>query len=199
MTASDEQVLVIPAARLEEAGVGRGLCCDVERCWPILLDPSQFAFLPRAQAEDDPSFKQLIPYVVLKHCDQVFAYTRGRAGSEKRLHELRSIGIGGHINPCDMKPGEHPYLAGMQRELREEIVLGAAFRNVCIGFIYDDSTPVGQVHLGVVHLFELSEPKVTRRETQLTQAGFAPIADLARNRANFETWSQFVLDYLRER
>jgi hypothetical protein len=92
---SDEQVLVIPTAVFHAAGLFQGLCRDVEHYLPRLLDPAHFAFLPRSRAEDDPSFKQLIPYVVLKYRDQVFHYTRGQGGGEKRLRALRSVGIGG--------------------------------------------------------------------------------------------------------
>src|SRR5215207_5494275 len=175
MTSNDEQVLTIPTQRLHDAGLFHGLCRDVERYAPVLLDPAHFTFLPRSQAEDDPSFKQLIPYVVLKYRDQIFCYTRGQAGGEKRLRALRSIGIGGHINPIDHASGEHPYRLGMLREVTEEVILDTPYRETCLGFINDDSLPVGQVHLGIVHLFELEEPKVQRREAGITQAGFGSI------------------------
>ncbi len=189
----EEQVLVIPTAVLSDAGLFQGLCRDVARYEPLLLDPSRFTFVSRELAENDPSLKQLIPYVVLKHGDSVFHYTRGKGGGEQRLRSLRSIGVGGHINPIDHATDEHPYRQGMLRELAEEVELGAEYRETCLGFINDDSTPVGQVHLGIVHLFELSAPLVTRREVDLAQAGFAPIAELWRIREKFETWSQFVL------
>ena len=192
----EEQVLVIPTRVLHDAGVFHGLCRDIERYQAILLDPRHFAFLPRAQAEDDPSFKQLIPYVVLKYRDQVFHYTRGQGGGEKRLRALRSIGIGGHINPIDHATDEHPYRQGMLREVAEEIAIDTTYQETCIGFINDDATPVGQVHLGIVHLFELAEPKVQRREADVTNAGFAAIQELVAVKDSFETWSQFVLEEL---
>ena len=192
----DEHVLVIPTAILNAAGLFHGLCRDVARYEPLLLDPANFAFVPRARAEDDPSLKQLIPYVVLKHGDAVFHYTRGKGAGEQRLRALRSIGVGGHINPIDHTDGEHPYRQGMMRELAEEVEIATTFRETCLGFINDDSTPVGQVHLGIVHLFELEAPAVKRREVDLANAGFAPIAELWQRRETFETWSQFVLEEL---
>jgi predicted NUDIX family phosphoesterase len=207
MSKNDEQVLVIPTSVLHAAGLFQGLCRDVDRYVPLLLDPAHFSFLPRSRAEDDPSFKQLIPYVVLKHGNQVFHYRRGQGGGEKRLRALRSIGIGGHINPIDhVLPspsgrgaggeGVHLYRQGMLRELTEEIAIDTTYQETCIGFINDDSLPVGQVHLGIVHVFELEEPKVQRREAEVMDVGFAPIAELWKAKEEFETWSQFVLEEL---
>jgi predicted NUDIX family phosphoesterase len=192
----EEQVLVIPTPVFHAAGLFHGLCRDVEHYQPRLLDPRHFSFLPRSRAEHDPTFKQLIPYVILKYQERVFHYTRGQGASEKRLRALRSVGIGGHINPIDQADGEHPYRQGLLREVAEEVNLDTAFSETCLGFINDDSTPVGQVHLGIVHLFELDAPKVQRREADLANAGFAPIHDLWREMAGFETWSQFVLEEL---
>jgi predicted NUDIX family phosphoesterase len=193
MTRNDEQVLAIPTQRLRDVGMFHGLCRDVERYAPALLDPAHFTFLPRSQAEEDPGFKQLIPYVVVKYREQIFCYTRGQGGGEKRLRALRSIGIGGHINPIDHASAEHPYRAGMLREVAEEVILETTYHETCLGFINDDSIPVGRVHLGIVHLFELDAPTIRRREVELTQAGLAPLAELTRQVDAFETWSQFVL------
>jgi predicted NUDIX family phosphoesterase len=195
MTKSEEQVLVIPTAVFHAAGLFQGLCRDVDRYLP-LLDAKHFSFLPRGRAEEAPTFKQLIPYVVLKYRDQVFHYTRGQGAGEKRLRALRSIGIGGHINPGDDAAGEHIYRQGMLREIAEEVVIDTPYRESCLGFINDDSLPVGRVHLGIVHVFELDAPKVQRREANLTQAGFAAIQELVQAKDGFETWSQFVLEEL---
>jgi predicted NUDIX family phosphoesterase len=193
MARSEEQVLVIPTQVLHDAGLFQGLSRDVAHYLPRLLDPRHFSFLPRSRAEDDPSYKQLIPYVVMKHSDQVFHYKRGQGAGEKRLRALRSIGIGGHINPIDHATSDHPYRQGMLREVAEEVELGTGYHETCLGFINDDSLPVGQVHLGIVHVFELETPKVKRREVDLTDAGFSALAELVAAKDAFETWSQFVL------
>jgi predicted NUDIX family phosphoesterase len=195
---NDEQVLVIPTRTFHEAGLFQGLSRDVERYLPRLMAPEHLRFLPRVQAEDDPSFKQIIPYVVLRWRDQVFHYTRGQGAGEKRLRALRSIGVGGHINPCDHGAGESPYLLGMRREVEEEVFLESDYRERCLGLINDDATPVGQVHLGIVHVFDLAEPRVRRRERELTRSGLAPLAELRNATGEFETWSQFVLEALVE-
>ena len=141
--------------------------------------------------ETDPSWLQLIPYLVLRHRDRVFHYTRGQSGGEKRLHARRSIGIGGHINPCDV--GADPYRAGMLRELEEEVVLNGTFRDEVFGFVHDPSTPVGQVHFGVVHLVALASEDVTARDPAITSCGFATAMELLADLNSFETWSQLVL------
>src|SRR4051794_40076126 len=111
-----EQVLVVPTAVFHRLGRFQGFSPEVQRYLPALLQPEQLRYLPRPEAENDPSFKQLIPYVVLRCGDQLFHYRRGRAGSEARLRTLRSLGVGGHINPGD---GSQPdaYRAGLEREI----------------------------------------------------------------------------------
>lgn len=193
---SVEEVLVIPTRALHEAGLFQGLTAKADHYLPRLLDPDRLHYLSRGQAEDDPSFKQIIPYVVLKWRDQLFNYVRGKRTSETRLQALRSIGVGGHINPGDASLFDSPYREAMLRELSEEVRIDTTYEDSCIGLINDDSTPVGQVHLGIVHLFELAEPRVERREQGLTRAGFNPIAELRQARDEFETWSRFVLDVL---
>jgi predicted NUDIX family phosphoesterase len=191
---TDERVLVVPTSVFHEAGVFQGFSPRVEHYLPRLLDPQHLTYRPRAAAETDPSFKQLIPYVVLRWGDQVFTYTRGKRATETRLQALRSLGVGGHICAEDENLFGSSYQEGMLREVTEEVYLESAYEERCLGLINDDRTPVGQVHLGIVHLFALAEPKVRRREQALTRAGFAPLAELRGQRDEFETWSQFLLE-----
>jgi predicted NUDIX family phosphoesterase len=188
-----EHVLVVPAAALHEAGLFHGFSDRVAHYLPRLLDEALLRYLPRDEAEVDPSFKQLIPYVVLRHGGQVLHYTRA-GGGEKRLHAKRSIGIGGHISSADGSVAAQAYRAGMLRELAEEVALQGGYQERCIGLINDDRTPVGQVHLGIVHLLELQSLRVESREPALLVGGFARVADLRKQREAFETWSQFLLD-----
>jgi predicted NUDIX family phosphoesterase len=194
--ALSERVLVIPTALLHEAGMFQGLSQSVEHYLPRLLDPVHFTFRPRSEAETNPAFKQIIPYVVLRCGERIYHYTRGKKGTEARLRALRSVGVGGHISAEDAEGSADPYRAGMLRELQEEIHIESCYRERCLGLINDDSTPVGQVHLGVVYVFELDEPHVRRREEALTEDGFAPLAELRAHSGEFETWSRFVLEAL---
>lgn len=194
---TSERVLVVPTAIFHEAGLFQGFSPRVEHYLPRLLRKENLSYRPRSEVETDPSFKQLIPYVVLKWRDQVFHYTRGKAGTEARLRALRSVGVGGHISADDANLFDDPYREALHREVAEEVKLASRYEERCIGLINDDSTPVGQVHLGIVHVFDLAEPQVERREQVLTRCGFAPISELRGQRDEFETWSQFVLDELK--
>lgn len=198
-----EWVLAAPAAALFSARRLQGVAPGGGPWLPILLDPANTRFILRAEAESDPAWKQIIPYVILR-CGSgantaVFCYQRGAGGGEARLRALGSIGLGGHINPADeglfSAAGREAYAAAVQRELEEEVELGAAVRRrrVC-GVLNDDSTPVGQVHVGVVHLWDLAAPAVRPRERQIAAAGFRPLAELRRaGGEGLETWSQLCL------
>jgi predicted NUDIX family phosphoesterase len=193
---SDEQVLVIPESRMELLGSFSGFRPFCDKTFQALLNPDYMEFRPRSQVEEDPSFKQLIPYVLLQaNIDgqlTVFQYTRGKGQGEKRLHALRSVGIGGHISREDAA-GDDLYRSGMQRELTEETVIDSPYGEELVGFIYDDTSPVGRVHLGVVHVLTLERPEARAREMELTDSGFAPLAHLKENLDRFETWSQLCL------
>jgi predicted NUDIX family phosphoesterase len=191
-----ERVLVIPTRLLHEAGLFQGFSAAVEHYLPRLLVPAELSFRPRHEVETDSGFKQIIPYVILRHGEQVYHYTRGKKGTEARLRALRSVGVGGHISAADAEGSADPYRTGLLRELQEEIHLETGYRERCVGLINDDSTPVGQVHLGVVHVFDLDEPRVRRREEALIEDGFAPLAELRARLAEFETWSRFALEAL---
>jgi predicted NUDIX family phosphoesterase len=191
---SAERVLVVPTAVFHRLGVFQGFSPRVAEYLPVLLDPAHLSYLPRAVAETDPAFKQLIPYVVLRWRDQVFHYTRGSAGTETRLRARRSLGIGGHICAEDGDGSADPYRAGLLREVNEEVSLETPHGERAVGLINDDRTPVGQVHLGIVHLFDLAEPRVSSRDEALVANGFSPLAELRPLHGEFETWSQFLLE-----
>ena len=149
-----ERVMVIPAQLFDELGRFQGFCSDVDRYVQTLLDPKHISFRPRHEVEEDPSFKQIIPYCILHCSGQVFRYTRGKRMGEKRLHALESIGVGGHISLADDRPllggTADTYQEAMHRELEEEVVIESAYEEKCVGLINEDSTPVGRVHLGLV-------------------------------------------------
>jgi predicted NUDIX family phosphoesterase len=188
-----ERILALPTSHLHRLGSFQGLTLDVGRYLPALLDPAELKFVPRGPAEEDPSLKQLIPYVILRHRGLVFHYARA-GGGEARLRSKRSIGLGGHINDLDGLAGESAYQAGFLRELAEEAEVAPGWTGRVLGLINDDSTPVGQVHLGIVHLVELASPQVRLLEAALTPGGFAHPAELRKKKGEFETWSQLLLE-----
>lgn len=192
----DERVLCIPAPHFRSVGAFEGFCRADEAYRRSLFDASQYRFLPRSECETDPNWLQLIPYVLLVCEKQVFHYRRGASGTEARLRALRSVGIGGHISEADAVGGSDPYLTGMHREVSEEVTHAAVVDESWLGFIFDPRTPVGSVHLGVVHLWELAEATAVPRESALVEAEFSPLAELLREKEQFETWSQFVFEKL---
>ena len=195
-----EHVLVVPTSLFHEIGYFQGFSTEVERYLPRLLQPEFMTYRPRPEMEKDPSYKQLIPYVLFRHTTPsgevlLFQYTRGKGQGETRLHSKRSVGIGGHISAED-SAAPSVYEEGMRRELAEEVQIETPYRSQLAGLINDDLTEVGKVHLGVVHLFDVDHPAVFPREDEICQAGFRPVAELMSDLNGFETWSKICLEAL---
>lgn len=200
--AQDEQVLVVERRVVEEAGMFQGLAFDVESYRRKIFAAGVSRFIPRSQAEKDPSYKQIIPYVIMTHGGKYLSYVRGKRAGETRLVGLRSIGIGGHINPADDMPlfGSfyETYLAAVEREIAEEVSVETKYSERIIAMLNDENNEVGKVHLGIVHLWTLDEPKVDRREQMITQMSFMTTAELLEVKDTMETWSGLCLNYLAE-
>ncbi|RIK71999.1 MAG: phosphoesterase [Planctomycetota bacterium] len=198
---AEELVLVVPTSRFHALGRFQGFSADTNRYLPALLQGDDLSYRPRGQMEQDPGFKQLIPYVVFRYTDSagaeyLFQYTRGGGQGEKRLHAKRSIGVGGHISADDVGSltcHHDVYREGMRRELAEEVIIDSPYNEQCVGLINDDETPVGQVHLGVVHVCDVLRPAVSPREADFLDAGFRPVNELLSGIEGFESWSQIVL------
>ena len=201
MNPPDENILVIKRELFDQLGSFHGLSFDVKRYLDAILSRGNNFFLPRGRAESDPTHKQIIPYVVIAHGDNVLHYVRGKKAGEQRLVAKGSIGIGGHLNDSDESLfawDEAAYRAGVEREVNEEIRIGTAFEDKIVALLNDDSTEVGRVHLGVVHVFKLSEPNVDKREAVITNISFLSKGELIKRRDNLETWSQLCVDSLNQ-
>ena len=199
MGQSDENVLVVRRSLFDELGSFHGLNVEPEKYLSALLSRGNNFFLPRAQAETDPSHKQIIPYALIAHGDTVLHYVRGKKAGEQRLVAKGSIGIGGHLNDTDESLfawDEHAYRAGVEREVNEEIKIESPFEDRIVALLNDDTTEVGRVHLGIVHVFRLAEPKVQKREAMITNLSFLNRQQLLAVRGNLETWSQLCVDSL---
>jgi predicted NUDIX family phosphoesterase len=199
---AEENVFGFQRKVLDELGSFQGFSRDVARYLPPILDPKNNGFRPRSLAEKDPSFKQVIPYVVITDGEKVLHYIRGKKSGEKRLVAKGSIGIGGHINDNDQglfsaSPGEF-YRNAVQREVSEEIEIEGEFDAEIIGLINDDSTEVGSVHFGVVHLLWREPSQVNKKEQIITQMDFLSLSDLISKKDTLETWSQLCLDPVQE-
>ena len=194
---SIEQVLVIRRSLFDELGSFHGLNPEIGRYLPVFLQPGNHFFVPRAEAEEDPSLKQLIPYVVVTSGEKILHYRRGSGSGETRLLKKGSVGIGGHINDGDGL-GEAfdsaAYQRALMRELQEELSLGSAFIERPLALLNDDTNPVGAVHLGIVHQCHLAEPEVTANEDAIAELGFLSREELAERNDQLESWSQLVLE-----
>ena len=199
MAVADEKVLVFPRSLFERLGVFQGFSADIGRYLPAILDKNNNSFQPRALAETNPDFKQIIPYVVVTDGKNILHYVRGKKAGEQRLVAKGSIGIGGHINDEDhslFADGMQAFQDAVEREVREELSVQGVFDAKPVGLINDDSTEVGRVHFGIVHLLFRTPDKVKKNEQVITQVEFVPIEELKAKREQMETWSQLCLDNL---
>jgi predicted NUDIX family phosphoesterase len=198
MSHPNEHVLVVRRALFDALGAFQGISAEVGKYLPSFLDPSQNFFLPRDAAETDPTHKQIIPYALF-HCQgKLLHYVRGKKGGEARLMAKGSLGIGGHINAEDAAAASlerDTYLTGVEREINEELKLDTTYTQRIVALLNDDSNEVGQVHLGIVHVFELATEAVSANEAPITQMEFLSRAELTARRDQLESWSQFCLDH----
>lgn len=183
-----EQVLVVPRHLAPDAAGWYGLRRDgvVEFLAAAERDGR---FAPRAAMEVDPSHKQLIPYLVLRDGPRYFLMQRTRAGGDARLHDLWSIGVGGHVNP-----GDEGLLGGLRREWHEELAADFEPDFRAVALLNDDTTEVGAVHLGVVFVADAAGREVAVRETDKLTGSFADPADVAAVADRLETWSRLVFE-----
>lgn len=196
---SEEMILVVPRAELDRLGDFQGLHFEVERYLKTFFTPPAPRFMPRSAAETDPKFKQIIPYAIFTHAGRVLSYVRGGKGGEKRLSAKRSIGIGGHMNDSDGAGAAFDmaaYERALAREVGEELRIQTSYRQRAVALLNDDSTEVGRVHLGVVHVFECETDAVTSGEAALTELAFHEQDLLRREFAAMETWSQICMTHL---
>ena len=191
-----EEVLVVDRSLVERLGMFQGLTLDVDRYLPELLNPHHYRFVPRHKAEKDDSLKQLIPYFLICHEGKIWCYVRGKKSGEERLVAKASMGIGGHMNNHDMDLFDDIYNRAAIRELEEEVVLPAGYSHKVVALLNDDLTPVGRVHLGVIHILRSPSADVKKREGVITESGFRTVNELKAMYDRMETWSQICLDQI---
>lgn len=192
---SKPPVLVLPATWVDQWIIGPGFVPS-SKLPPLgeILGVEGFSFHPRHLAEEDPSWQQVIPYMVVRSPSGWFRYRRGKAGTENRLHALWSIGVGGHVEPLDgtLIDPHAAYRAGMGRELFEELGI-VAFRESFLGLLRDPSNAVGRVHLGFIHLIEV-ESEVRSAEDALLDGGHEGAEGIRRLAPHMESWSRILIE-----
>ena len=156
-------------------------------------------FLRRSELEEDPSFKQIIPYAIISIEESFYLFRRTSGQTEKRLHNKFSLGVGGHMNPDDsMEPKEQYLIDELKRELYEEVKLlnGSLIEDIeFIGFINDDTIPVGRVHIGLLYIIHVSNKDVYINETDKMTADWIEKSNLAEFYRGMETWTKIAFDF----
>jgi predicted NUDIX family phosphoesterase len=195
--ATEERVLCFERKLLDELGVFQGISLDIERYLPVVTAPINTRYLNRSEAENDKRYKQLIPYVLIIHNGRILRYRRGKGGQETRLHGLYSVGIGGHISDEDhgLFSSNVGYHEGMRRELLEEVAI-EEIKEAAVAVLNDDSTEVGQVHFGVVHVMRVASEKVAGRRHGIVGPEFVSVEEAAQEPMAYESWSRFCLEKL---
>jgi predicted NUDIX family phosphoesterase len=194
MSAASEQVLCVKREDIFPDGAWHGFVSDRLEERQAVIREHHF-FMARAKVEDDPSYQQIIPYVVFRHGDRFFLTHRLRASSEKRLRKQYSLGLGGHINPGDLEGGD-PIQDGLKREWEEEVSYDGSFEAKLIGLLNDESSPVSKVHLGVVFLVDGTSPNIAIRETDKLAGELLTLDEMRIYYLGMESWSQMVYDRL---
>lgn len=195
--ATEERVLCFERKLLEDLGVFQGLSPEVERYLPVVTSSSNLVYRNRSEAEQDKRYKQLIPYVLIICNGKILRYRRGRGGQENRLHGLYSVGIGGHISDEDhgLFSSGAGYQEGMRREIMEEVAVEQV-KEAAVAVINDDSTEVGSVHFGVVHVMHVANETTAGGRSGIVGPEFIPIAEAVAGSSSYESWSRFCLEKL---
>jgi len=154
-----------------------------------LID-NEHEFLVRKIAEESPEYRQIIPYVAIRNGGDWFVLRRTRKGTDARLHDKLSLGIGGHINPG------HGVAEGLQKELDEEVSIDGDYEITFAGILNDDSTDVGRVHLGLVYLLDATTRDIRVLESEKLSGEWHPASALGPMREPMEGWSQILYDAL---
>lgn len=187
---TDERVFVVPRSSLPEQASWYGMRTDGLDEFVVAVERDG-RYEPRSAMEQDPSFKQVIPYLVLRDGRRYFLMQRTEAGGDARLHNLYSIGVGGHLNP-----GDGGVLGGLRREWAEEVVADFVPTFRLVALLNDDTTPVGAVHIGAVYVADADGRAVTIRETDKLTGAFVEPASVAAVVGRMETWSRLAFEFL---
>lgn len=194
---TEERVLCFERKLLEQLGTFQGLSLEVDKFLPVVTSPSRTVYLNRNDAEQDRRYKQLIPYVLILCKDRILRYRRGKGGQESRLHGLFSVGIGGHISEEDngLFSNQLGYNEGMRRELMEEVEVEAT-NEAAVAVLNDDSTEVGFVHFGVVHIVRVETEEIVGRRSGILAPEFVPMTEAIKRPESYESWSRLCLENL---
>lgn len=192
MNKNDEQILVIPRNELLPQPLhGFTYITDLPHVMTVM---DKIEVKRRGDMEEDPTYKQLISYVItVDENDNILIYTRLKSGGETRLHGQSSIGVGGHMNPIDGKTATELLEENTLREIKEELGLTPTKLEL-IGYVNDDTNPVGQVHFGMVYVADVKRSEIHITETDTLEIDFVDMDHLPEN---METWSALIAEVIK--
>jgi len=190
MTLVEERVFVVPRVAVPGGCDWYGLRTEGLAAFVAAVEHAG-TYEPRAAMERDPSFKQIIPYLVLRDGPRWFLMQRTAAGGDERLHHRYSIGVGGHLNP-----GDGGLLGGLRREWTEELEAAFVPAFELVALLNDDTTDVGSVHLGAVYVADAGGRPVSIRETHKLSGAFADEPAVAAVVDRMESWSRLTFEFL---
>lgn len=190
--ANDELVAVFPSKILDQIGKFEGLTFNTQKYLNTIFN-NNFCFLRRSDAETNASYKQLVSYIIIRTQSTIFSFRRSRHGQEKRLSEMFSLGIGGHIRKDDIDPKSPIFTRGLIRELEEEVTIYPPYKGKTIALINDETDDVGKVHFGIVHVISLKKPDILIKDNAITDGHFIELKDLRKNIHIYENWSKICI------
>ena len=191
ITIPDEQILVVKRTLLFGDASWQGLRRDNLEQY-IELIKEHHEFMPRSIMESDPSYKQIISYLVFTHGGRYFLMQRHAQASEQRLRSKMSFGIGGHIRQEDLHGSIFDWA---QREFDEEVHYSGSGSISLIGIINDDTTPVGQVHLGLIMLLKGDSHDI-QVKSELQSGELLTLDECKAHYDAMERWSQLIFNEL---
>jgi predicted NUDIX family phosphoesterase len=195
---NNEKVLVVPDILFRDnlGSEGKDFYMSNEE---MLIEIRKNAFfMDREQAEQDENYRQVIPYVIIRKPGippRFFLFKRLKTQGEQRLHNLLSLGAGGHINPVDYKAAD-PLNEGLMREIEEEIYPPEKYNLTFMGWIYSRIDPVACVHAGMVYIMDTPDGNIRIRETDKMTGEWCEIGDLRQKIDQMEGWSRIIMQHL---
>jgi predicted NUDIX family phosphoesterase len=194
MAKDDEQILVAKADIIFGKDKWQGLKTD-NLDYYVDLIKNNYEFKRRGDMENNPSYQQIIPYILFSFKNKFFAYKYIKSAGETRLiNNDYQLGVGGHINKEDVKNGKDVLEQGISREWSEEVDFRGKFlEKKLVGILNDESREVEKVHLGLVYHFIGDSPDIQIKETEKMEGGLFDLNEVINNTSH-SPWMKIVCD-----
>lgn len=185
-------VMVVSRAELFRDGIWNGINSNNLKKY-INLIYKKHKFMRRGDAEEDPSWKQIIPYMFFENGGDIFLMQRKGDHTDSRLADKFSLGVGGHINKEDIRGKD--LMDWARREFEEEVDFRGSYKTEFVGILNHDANDVGMVHAGLVIRVKGDADGISVKDEHKT-GKLVSLSEVGRNYARMETWSQIIYDFL---